>query len=83
MPHEITRLLVKWSAGDRAALDQLFPLVYDELRRLAHRPMRRERPGHTLQTTALVNDAYLRRVEQTHVQWQNRAPVPRRRTLRR
>ena len=71
--HEITRLLVEWSNGNRAALDELYPLVYEELRRLARRQMRRERAGHTLQTTALVNDAYLRLIDQTHVRWQNRA----------
>ena len=57
---EITGLLKAWSQGDAAALDRLTPLVYDELRRLAHRYMRHERAGHTLQTTALVNEAYLR-----------------------
>jgi RNA polymerase sigma factor (TIGR02999 family) len=72
-PHEITRLLVAWSTGDEAALEQLMPLVYDELRRLARRYMHGERPGHTLQTTALVNEAYLRLVNWRDVQWQNRA----------
>ncbi|HET7712834.1 MAG TPA: sigma-70 family RNA polymerase sigma factor [Thermoanaerobaculia bacterium] len=72
-PHEITRLLVAWSTGDEAALAQLMPLVYDELRRLARRYMHGERPGHTLQTTALVNEAYLRLVNWRDVQWQNRA----------
>src|SRR4051812_39590610 len=71
--HEITRLLVDYSGGDKAALDQLMPLVYDELRRLAHSYLRRERPGHTLQTTALVNEAYLRLIDQHRVEWQNRA----------
>ena len=56
-PHEITGLLVAWGGGDESALDRLMPLVYDELRRLAHRYMSRERAGHTLQTTALVNEA--------------------------
>ena len=59
-PKGLTRLLVAWSDGDRDALDELFPLVYDELRQLARRYMRRERQGHTLQTAALVTDAYLR-----------------------
>ncbi|MGI8897582.1 MAG: sigma-70 family RNA polymerase sigma factor [Pyrinomonadaceae bacterium] len=71
--HEITGLLVSWGGGDESALDRLMPLVYDELRRLAHRYMSRERPGHTLQTTALVNEAYLRLVNSREVQWQNRA----------
>src|ERR1043165_5807474 len=70
---EITNLLARWSDGDRAALDKLFPLVFGELRRLAHRDMRREKPGHMLQTTALVNEAYLRVVDQRNVRWQNRA----------
>ncbi len=72
-PKEVTQLLVDWSHGDQSALDQLMPLVYDELRRLAHRHMGRERAQHTLQTTALVNEAYLRLVEQKHVHWENRA----------
>jgi RNA polymerase sigma factor (TIGR02999 family) len=71
--HEITRLLVDWSNGDRQALDRLTPLVYDELRRLAGRYLRQERPGHTLQSTALVHEAYLKLVGQTSVRWQNRA----------
>jgi RNA polymerase sigma-70 factor (ECF subfamily) len=72
-PHEITGLLVAWGGGDESALERLVPLVYDELRHLAHRYMSRERPGHTLQTTALVNEAYLRLVNWKEVQWQNRA----------
>jgi RNA polymerase sigma-70 factor (ECF subfamily) len=72
-PNEVTRLLLKWNNGDRAALDQLVPLVYDELRRLAHHYMRQERDGHTLQTTALVNEAYLRLIDQNSVRWQDRA----------
>ena len=72
-PQEVTRWLVEWSNGDRAALDKLTPIVYDELRRLAHRYMSREQVGHTLQTTALVNEAYLRLVEGHGVHWQNRA----------
>jgi RNA polymerase sigma factor (TIGR02999 family) len=70
---EVTRLLVDWSNGDHAALDELIPLVYDELRRLAGRYMRRESQGHTLQTSALVNEAYLRLIDQKYVKWQNRA----------
>ena len=72
-PNEISELLVAWGAGDEAALDRLMPLVYDELRRLAHRYMSHERAGHTLQTTALVNEAYLRLVNWRDVRWQNRA----------
>jgi len=70
---DITRLLVDWGSGDQAALDELIPLVYDELRRLAARYMRRESQGHTLQTSALINEAYLRLVDQKNVQLQNRA----------
>jgi RNA polymerase sigma factor (TIGR02999 family) len=70
---EITRLLVAWGQGDRTALEILMPLVYDELRRLAKRHMNRQRPGHTLQTTALVNEAYLRLIDSSQVRWQNRA----------
>src|SRR5262245_54755777 len=69
----ITKLLAAWADGDHAALEQLMPLVYEELHRLARRYMRRERPGHSLQTTALVNEAYLRLVDWKNVQWQNRA----------
>lgn len=72
-PTEVTRLLVAWGNGDRAALDQLMPLIYDELRRLARSYMRRERQSHTLQTSALINEAYLRLVDQKKVPWQNRA----------
>ena len=72
-PQEVTRLLADWSQGNKAALDQLTPLVYEELRRLAHHYMSRERSGHTLQTTALVNEAYLRLADQTDPHWQNRA----------
>lgn len=71
--HEVTQLLLDWSEGDQAAFDALMPLVYDELRQMARRFMSRERPGHTLQTTALVNEAYLRLVDQKRVHWQNRA----------
>src|SRR5262249_59805427 len=62
-----------WSDGDQAALDKLMPLVYEELHRRAQRYMGRESPGHTLQTTALVNEAYLRLIDQRQVRWQNRA----------
>ena len=62
-PHEITQLLIDWNNGSQDALDQLYPLVYEELRRLAHRYMIGERPGHTLQTTAVVHEAYLRLVD--------------------
>ena len=72
-PLNVTQLLVNWSNGDQAALDQLLPLVNDELRRLARNYLRRENPGHTLQPTALVNEAYLRLIDQQNVQWQNRA----------
>src|ERR1700675_884807 len=70
---EVSGLLRAWSDGDRAALDRLTPIVYDELRRLARRYMRGERPGHSLQTTALVNEAYMRLVGYERMQWQNRA----------
>ena len=72
-PKEVTQLLLAWSNGEQAALEKLIPLVYDELHRLAHHYMGGERPGHTLQTTALVNEAYLRLVDSRHVRWQNRA----------
>src|SRR5689334_1536511 len=71
-PEEVTQLLLDWSGGNKEALDRLMPLMYDELRRLARQQMRRERRGHTLQTTALVNEAYLRLIDQRNVQWQNR-----------
>ncbi|HKQ76881.1 MAG TPA: sigma-70 family RNA polymerase sigma factor [Blastocatellia bacterium] len=70
---EVTQLLVAWSQGDQAAFDQLMPLVYEELRRVARRYMGRERAGHTLQTTALVNEAYLRLIDASQIEWQNRA----------
>jgi RNA polymerase sigma-70 factor, ECF subfamily len=73
IPNHMTRLLLDWSNGDAAALDQLMPVVHDELRRLAHRYMNRERKGHTLQTTALVNEVYLKLIDQRNVSWQNRA----------
>ena len=72
-PTNVTQLLLAWSDGDQAALDQLVPLIYDELRRLARRYMAREHAGHTLQTTALVNEAYMRLVDWKNVRWQNRA----------
>jgi RNA polymerase sigma factor (TIGR02999 family) len=71
--HEITRLLADWSKGDRHALEKLTPLVYDELRRLASRYLRSERPGHTLQSTELVHEAYFKLAGQHSVSWQNRA----------
>ena len=70
---EITGLLVDWSNGDQTALEKLLPLVEQELRRLAHSYMRRENPDHTLQTTALVNEAYLKLIDQKKTRWQNRA----------
>jgi RNA polymerase sigma factor (TIGR02999 family) len=72
-PQEVTHLLADWSHGNDAALAELTPLVYEELRRLAHRHMGGERPDHTLQTTALVNEAYLRLADQTNPRWQDRA----------
>jgi len=72
-PTGVTQLLIDWSKGDQAALDQLMPLVYSELRRLASNYLRRERQGHTLQPTALVNEAYLKLVDQRSAKWQNRA----------
>ena len=72
-PKEITRLLVAWGDGDQSALDELAPLVQEELRRLAHHYMGRERPGHTLQTSALVNEAYIRLIDWKNVRWQSRA----------
>jgi RNA polymerase sigma factor (TIGR02999 family) len=70
---EVTRLLIAWSEGDEAALEKLIPLVYQELRRLAKLYLKRERPGHSLQTTALVHEAYLRLIDSSRVRWQNRA----------
>jgi RNA polymerase sigma factor (TIGR02999 family) len=69
----VTQLLVRWRGGDREAFDALIPLVYDELRRIAQRYLNAERPEHTLQSTALVNEAYMRMVAQDLPQWQNRA----------
>jgi RNA polymerase sigma factor (TIGR02999 family) len=71
--HEVTQLLIDWSNGDKTALDKLMPMIHEELRSLAHHYMSRERSGHTLQTTALVNEAYLRLVNRKSVHWQNRA----------
>jgi RNA polymerase sigma factor (TIGR02999 family) len=70
---DVTRLLLQWRAGDEAALAALFPIVYDELRAVAQRHLRRERGEHTLQRTALVHEAFLRMVDQKHVDWQSRA----------
>jgi RNA polymerase sigma factor (TIGR02999 family) len=72
-PQEVTQLLVDWGNGNQAALDRLMPVVYTELRQLAHQYMRRERPGHTMQTTALIHEAYLRLVDQNQVRWQHQA----------
>ena len=72
-PERVTGLLLAWSAGDQAALEKLVPLVYSELHRLARRYMRRENAGHTLQTSALVNEAYLRLIEAHRVEWQSRS----------
>lgn len=70
---EVTELLLSWSQGEQGALDKLIPIVHNELSRLAHYYMAGERSGHTLQTTALVNEAYLRLVDSSRVHWQNRA----------
>jgi RNA polymerase sigma factor (TIGR02999 family) len=72
-PQEVTQLLADWGKGDGSALDKLFPLVHSELRRIAQRQMSQERPGHTLQATALVNEAYLKLAGQQGFDWQNRA----------
>ena len=71
--HEISQLLAEWSGGNQAALDQLYPMVYEELRRMAHAYLRDERKNHTLQTTALIHEAYLRLVDQKNVHWANRS----------
>jgi RNA polymerase sigma factor (TIGR02999 family) len=73
LPDEVTQLLINWGKGDKAALEKLAPLVHSELRRLARRYLGREHPGHTLQTSALINEAYIRLIDQDSVQWQNRA----------
>ena len=70
--HEVTRLLQAWGQGEDGALEQMIPLVYKELRRIAHRYMADEPKGHTLQTTALINEAYLRLIDSRKVSWQNR-----------
>jgi RNA polymerase sigma factor (TIGR02999 family) len=70
---DVTRLLAEWQAGDQGALDRLMPLVYNELRRIAARYLHSEHKNHTLQTTALVHEAYLRLVDETRIQWQGRA----------
>ena len=72
---EVTQLLGEWSGGDEGALEKLFPLVQPELHRLAHHYMSRERAGHTLQTTAILNEAYLRLVDNTKPVWQGRTPL--------
>ncbi len=71
--HDVTHLLAAWNRGDQEALEQLMPVVYDELRRLARSYLRRERSDHTLQATALVHEAYFRLIDQERVTWQNRA----------
>ena len=71
--HEVTQLLIAWAGGEESAFDRLMPLVYSELRRMAGRYMMRQRPDHTLQPTALINEAYLRLVDQKQAVWQNRA----------
>lgn len=73
MQSDVTRMLLRWSEGDQEALDQLFPIVYGELKRMAHARMRGERAGHTLNTTGLVHEAYLRLVDINRVKWENRS----------
>jgi RNA polymerase sigma factor (TIGR02999 family) len=73
VPQEVTQLLVEWGKGDEAALDQLMPLVYAELRRMARRYMGTQNPGHTLQATALIHEAYVRLIGDSDKQWVNRA----------
>ena len=73
MPEEVTALLLELRDGDQTMVDALFPLVYDELREIAHRHLRHESPGQTLSTTALVHEAYLKLVDQTRTEWQDRA----------
>ena len=72
-PKSITQLLIEWREGDETALNEMMPLVYEELRRMAHRYMRGERPGHTLQTSDLVSELYIRLVDHKGMRWQNRA----------
>ena len=71
--HDVTELLQDWSEGDESALERLLPLVYDELHRLAHQHMRREKPGQILQTSALINEAYLRLIDRPRIHWESRA----------
>jgi RNA polymerase sigma-70 factor, ECF subfamily len=71
--NDISQLLRAWSAGDQTALNELAPIVYDKLRRLAHHYMNRERAGHSLHTTSLINEAYMRLVDYKRMQWQDRA----------
>ena len=71
--HQVTTLLRKWSEGDQTALEELTPLVYDELRRMAHQHMRQEKPGHVLQTSALINEAFLRLVDSRGIRWESRS----------
>ncbi len=73
MPADVTQILLRWSEGDQEAFDQLLPLVYDQLKKLAHARLRGERPDHTLNTTGLVHEAYLKLVDINRVQWQDRA----------
>lgn len=70
--HEVTELLIRWGGGDEAALAELLPQVYDELCRIAHNYMNREKPGHTLETGALINEAYVRLIDQSRVDWKSR-----------
>ena len=70
---DVTQLLIQWNSGDASALEAMMPLVYRELQRIAHRYLQRESASHTLQTTALVNEAYLKLIDQTRVNWQNRS----------
>jgi RNA polymerase sigma factor (TIGR02999 family) len=72
-PQNVTELLIRWNNGESEALEELFPLVYRELQLIAHRYLRREAENHTFQTTALVNEAYLKLIDQSRIQWQNRA----------
>lgn len=72
-PSQVTQMLQRWGAGDERALDDLFPVVYDELRRLAKHYMRSERKGHTLETGALVNEAYVRLIGEDHIEWRSRS----------
>lgn len=72
-PREITELLISWQAGDQEALNKIMPLLYDELRRISRAQLRKEKPGHTLQATALVNEVYMKMVDQNRTNWQSRA----------